>query len=246
MRLFYNPTQLLFLRMFQKERWGKRHILNAVRAYYEHRTDRKLMRMMVAAVKNRASLKTRRGAMLYLGPAAYRVFPLDDLTRLHETCPKTELRYYERIPKSLCVNDQALINFYLELVGIPACPFPGLVKRGMWPEGWREEAFWSPLYENGLPWHLALKRRHEGRPVQIAKVPYVYQPDRKGVFPRNMFDPKRYHDRSELYRKTQEMKQAKAQALASKSGCELSAKNAIPPTNLQDPPPQILQSGQKT
>jgi hypothetical protein len=243
MRLFYNPTQLLFLRKFQRERWGKGHMLRVVRNYYQRRTDRKLMRMMVAAVQNRASLKTRRGAMLYLGPGAYRVFPLNDLTRLHETCPKTGLKYYERIPKSLCVNDQALINFYLELVGIPACPFPGLVKRGMWPNGWREEAFWSPLYENGLPWHLAIKRRREGRPVQIAKVPYIYQPDRKGVFPRNMFEPKRYHDRYMLYKKAQETKQAKTQALASKSGCEPSAKNAIQSTHPQDPPPQILQLG---
>ena len=83
---------------------------------------------------------TRIRAGLEMGYTMYRLLPVDDLRRLHEpVAGNPHLLYYELMPKGMAAKDLACLNLYLELVAwVEPCPFPLLVKRGLWEnEAWR-------------------------------------------------------------------------------------------------------------
>jgi hypothetical protein len=89
---------------------------------------------------------TRMG--LAMGYGVMQLMPLRDLRHLHRPQRHNKhLRGYHKLPKGVPAKDLAAINLYLESVGIAPCPFPLLLKRGVWHNGaWRELAKQSVLY----------------------------------------------------------------------------------------------------
>ena len=89
---------------------------------------------------------TRMG--LAMGYGVMSLMPVRDLRHLHRPQSRNRhLRGYHKLPKGVPAHDLAAINLYLESVGIASCPFPLLVKRGVWHNGaWRELAKQSVLY----------------------------------------------------------------------------------------------------
>lgn len=89
---------------------------------------------------------TRMG--LAMGYGVMRLMPVRDLRHLHRPQRHNRhLRGYHKLPKGVPAQDLAAINLYLERVGIAPCPFPLLVKRGVWDnDAWRELAKQSVLY----------------------------------------------------------------------------------------------------
>jgi hypothetical protein len=89
---------------------------------------------------------TRMG--LAMGYGVMQLMPVRDLRHLHRPQRHNRhLRGYHKLPKGVPAQDLAAINLYLESVGIAPCPFPLLVKRGVWEnDAWRELAKQSVLY----------------------------------------------------------------------------------------------------
>lgn len=92
---------------------------------------------------------TRITAGLKLGYTFYRLLPVDDLRKLHDPVPDSPwLKGYDLMPKGIPACDLAAFNLYLELVvKVSPCPFPLLVRRGLWENGaWRTLAKQSDLW----------------------------------------------------------------------------------------------------
>jgi hypothetical protein len=89
---------------------------------------------------------TRMG--LAMGYGVMQLMPVRDLRHLHRPQRRNRhLRGYHKLPKGVPAQDLAAINLYLESVDIAPCPFPLLVKRGVWHnDEWREMAKQSVLY----------------------------------------------------------------------------------------------------
>lgn len=85
---------------------------------------------------------------LAMGYGVMKLMPVADLRNLHKPVRgNPHLRQYHLLPKGVPAKDLAAINLYLEHVGVEPCPFPLLVKRGLWANGqWRKLAEASLLH----------------------------------------------------------------------------------------------------